>query len=140
MNNLRLTPSLSFLSREHLCGYDLNFTYPQQGGLFPTLTDPFATTGDAGLAKDRPSVHRSVLARRRELKKRFTENITSNISIESRALVEVEERRQTWKRDLTNRPDGTIDPYYGCFLFDELLDYAVNFSFPWSESRILLLP
>jgi carboxypeptidase D len=29
------------------------------------------------------------------------------------------------------RANGTIDPFYGCLL-DELIDYAVNFTFPWS--------
>ena len=37
------------------------------------------------------------------------------------------------KRDLTGRPNGTIDPFYGCDLFDEMLDYALNFSAPWSR-------
>jgi carboxypeptidase D len=30
-----------------------------------------------------------------------------------------------------------IDPFYGCSLLDELIDYAVNFTFPWSKcSRV----
>ena len=44
-----------------------------------------------------------------------------------------EEERQQWKRDLSGRANGTIDPFYGCFLLDELIDYAVNFTFPWCE-------
>ena len=44
-----------------------------------------------------------------------------------------EEERQQWKRDLSGRANGTIDPLYGCFLLDELIDYAVNFTFPWCE-------
>lgn len=50
----------------------------------------------------------------------------------SRELEAREEKRQEWKRDLSGRANGTIDPFYGCFLFDEILDYAANFSFPWS--------
>jgi len=42
-------------------------------------------------------------------------------------------RRQQWKRDLINRPNGTLDPHYGCFLWEEMTDYAVNFSFPWTN-------
>lgn len=46
-------------------------------------------------------------------------------------------KRDAWlaeKRDLTGRGnDTTIDPFYGCFIYDELLDYATNFSIPWSE-------
>ncbi|EIN09574.1 alpha/beta-hydrolase [Punctularia strigosozonata HHB-11173 SS5] len=37
-------------------------------------------------------------------------------------------------RDLTGRPNGTIDPWYGCFLWDMLTDYAVNFTFPWTDA------
>ena len=36
------------------------------------------------------------------------------------------------KRDLSLRANGTIDSWYGCFLYDELIDYALNFSAPWS--------
>ena len=44
-----------------------------------------------------------------------------------------EQRRKQWKRDLIGRSNGTLDPWYGCFLFEELYDYAINFTFPWSE-------
>ena len=37
------------------------------------------------------------------------------------------------KRDLSQRSNGTIDSWYGCFIYDELIDYAVNFTFPWCE-------
>lgn len=37
------------------------------------------------------------------------------------------------KRDLSGRANGTIDPWYGCDIYDEMIDYAVNFSAPWSE-------
>ena len=36
------------------------------------------------------------------------------------------------KRDLSGRANGTIDPWYGCDLYDEMIDYALNFSLPWS--------
>jgi hypothetical protein len=45
-----------------------------------------------------------------------------------------EERRLAWKRDLTGRANGTIDTWYGCYLLNELADYATNFSYPWSTS------
>ena len=44
-----------------------------------------------------------------------------------------EEQRQQWKHDLSARANGTIDPFNGCFLLDELIDYAVNFTFPWCK-------
>ena len=47
------------------------------------------------------------------------------------------QRRGEWvsrseKRDLSGRANGTIDPWYACFLALELRDYALNFSLPWS--------
>lgn len=41
-------------------------------------------------------------------------------------------KRTQRKRDLTERANGTLDPWYGCDLFDEMWDYAFNFTFPWS--------
>lgn len=41
-------------------------------------------------------------------------------------------KRDEWKRDLTGRANGTIDPWYLCDLLDEVVDYALNFSVPWS--------
>jgi len=46
-----------------------------------------------------------------------------------------EVKRHEWKRDLTGRANGTIDPWYGCLLWDEMIDYAVNFTFPWTLSQ-----
>ena len=50
-------------------------------------------------------------------------------------------RRDAWlrerraaRRDLTHRANGTIDPFYLCDTFDEMIDYALNFSAPWGES------
>ena len=48
--------------------------------------------------------------------------------------VQREKRQRSWKRDLSDRANGTIDPWYGCNLLDELVEYAVNFTFPWSKS------
>ncbi|KAJ7214626.1 hypothetical protein C8J57DRAFT_1538450 [Mycena rebaudengoi] len=43
-----------------------------------------------------------------------------------------EAEHQQWKRDLSGR---TIDTLYGCFLLNELIDYAVNFTFPWTNGE-----
>ena len=50
-------------------------------------------------------------------------------------VIERERRKREWKkekRDLSGRANGTIDPWYGCFINFELEDYALNFSVPWS--------
>ena len=44
------------------------------------------------------------------------------------------------KRDLSQRSNGTIDSWYGCFIYDELIDYALNFSAPWSACLFPLFP
>ncbi|KAG9311851.1 hypothetical protein JVU11DRAFT_8103 [Chiua virens] len=43
--------------------------------------------------------------------------------------------RDMWKRDLADRANGTIDPRYHCDLYDEMIDYAINFTFPWSSGN-----
>ncbi|KAH9945200.1 alpha/beta-hydrolase [Epithele typhae] len=109
-----------FREQTHLCGFDLNFTYPQEGGHFPTL-DLVRPTAESALAK-------SVETRTRILRRAA--------ALEKRDLVRPaaqEAARAQWKRDLSGRANGTIDPFYGCFLLDELEDYALNFTFPWSN-------
>ncbi|KAF7290334.1 Carboxypeptidase [Mycena chlorophos] len=113
-----------FREQQHLCGYDLNFTYPETAH-FPTLNDPsFGSTIDADAA------------RFKSLKQLVAQNGRYASSVEDaeskRELAMREENRQAWKRDLSGRPNGTIDPYYGCYIYFELLDYATNFSFPWN--------
>ncbi|KAJ7202081.1 alpha/beta-hydrolase [Mycena pura] len=114
-----------FKTQEHLCGYDLNLTYPQNGH-FPTLRDPFTTVeeGASLLAGADRSRNRNAKAskvatnlNKRDLQSPGPENL---------------ERRESWKRNIAGRPNGTLDPFYGCFLFEEMWDYALNFTFPWS--------
>jgi len=46
------------------------------------------------------------------------------------------EKRQvsTASSPLAGRANGTIDPWYGCYLLEEMWDFAKNFSLPWSTS------
>ena len=48
-------------------------------------------------------------------------------------------RREVAKRDLAGRANGTIDPWYGCFIYDEMIDYAMNYTYPWSEYSVTRL-
>ncbi|KAF8144926.1 alpha/beta-hydrolase [Mycena galopus ATCC 62051] len=114
-----------FKTQEHLCGYDLNFTYPQDGGHFPTLKDPSfgSIFGPARKARGRLSL--KTLAKQNGL-------YQASSDVSKRQLA----RRAEWKRDLAGRPNGTLDPFYGCFIYDELLDYASNFTFPWTLGGI----
>ncbi|KAJ6574370.1 Alpha/Beta hydrolase protein [Mycena capillaripes] len=109
-----------FRTQEHLCGYDLNFTYPQDG-YFPTLRNQ---TTDS---------HRD--ARSMSLKDLSAHNyrISTVGGFDNRDLARREERRQSWKRSIAGRPNGTLDPWYGCELWAELVEYALNFTFPWTS-------
>ncbi|KAJ7479829.1 alpha/beta-hydrolase [Mycena latifolia] len=113
-----------FKTQEHLCGYDLNFTYPQNGH-FPTLRDPSFGSSTQLTGKARSLSLNALAAHNGRL---------SQVSgSDKRELTRREEQRQAWKRDLAGRPNGSLDPFYGCFIYSELTDYAMNFSFPWNQ-------
>jgi carboxypeptidase D len=54
------------------------------------------------------------------------------LPLNRREALRREERRHEWKRSVAGRPNNTLDPFYGCFLFEEMWDYAANFSAPWA--------
>lgn len=58
-------------------------------------------------------------------------------------LLEHSERlraRDTWKRGLSGRANGTIDPWYQCDLYTEMIEYALNFTFPWCTYTFISIP
>jgi carboxypeptidase D len=77
---------------------------------------------------------RSIKARRALLQRALMAVGKSQPSLlNQRDVSRREEQRQEWKRSIAGRPNGTLDPYYGCFLFDELWEYAANYSIPWAQ-------
>jgi carboxypeptidase D len=122
------------MGREHLCGYDLSLRYPQTVP-FPTLTDPYTTTSTSHPLFAHPSLERRLNARyswkTAILDRYFAQR--GHSALTKRDLDIREEDRQVWKRDISQRPNNTPAPSYGCFLFAEMVDYAANFSFPWSK-------
>ncbi|KAF5358649.1 hypothetical protein D9758_007744 [Tetrapyrgos nigripes] len=150
-----------FRVQHHLCGYDVNLTYPQQG-IIPSLLDPFMTTSvqnslaiqqrfHSGFQKGATLSFANRLAtpssrRKRSLdpRERGMDLLLTRLHermferglhrLETREAKEIREvKREEWKRDLSGRANGTLDPFYGCFLFEEMVDYALNFTFPWNE-------
>ncbi|OAX41086.1 alpha/beta-hydrolase [Rhizopogon vinicolor AM-OR11-026] len=125
-----------FREQEALCGYDLTLEYPQNGH-FPTLNytsgaDPFSSMSASGRYKARQGrlSKKLFLA---EMEQRYNVRLAKrSTSLSSRERVRA---RDAWKRDLAGRANGTIDPWYGCDVYDEMLDYAINFTFPWSLSK-----
>ncbi|KAF7309994.1 Carboxypeptidase [Mycena indigotica] len=113
-----LAPVSEVVNREHLCGFDINLTYPQNG-VIPSVKFIGATDRDV------PYLQRAAmknLAKRgglmAEIHRRYAE-------------LEPKQRQQT-KRDLSLRANGTLDPWYGCALLPEFIDYALNYSAPWN--------
>lgn len=117
-----------FQGQNHLCGYDLNLTYPQEGK-FPTLE--FHGGIDAPHIL---SAQTSNMLTKREFVAQVAER---HESLQARGLVKRDtdraEARQQWKRNLNDRSNGTIDSWYGCSLLAEVIDYAVNYTYPWNQ-------
>ncbi|KAI0683233.1 Alpha/Beta hydrolase protein [Cytidiella melzeri] len=122
-----------FKTQNHLCGFDLNLTYPQTGK-FPTLN----LTVEPGI--EVAARYRSDMQRR--LKRNVvSESLKAGLFACHDDLNDSEERerrrkatRDSWKlekRDLSALLNGTVDTWYRYDLYDEMIDYALNFSIPW---------
>lgn len=145
------TSWLTSSRRTHLCGFDLNFTYPETNGPLPVLTYPEPTDPDSPYNIETASLLRQRMLRMlssaslRKLEK-FSKREHSK-DLLKRDIVR-EAKRQQWKRDLSLRANGTLDSWYACFLETELygtmfyslwstqfthalLDYMVNYTVPW---------
>ncbi|KAL0572767.1 hypothetical protein V5O48_009200 [Marasmius crinis-equi] len=124
-----------FKEQSRLCGFDLNLTYPQNGH-FPTIQLQLPTARDIVF-----------MASQKKSAKSFKTLLAAKVAERSEELKvrrggsrlirrEIENAKREWlqsKRDLAGRPNGTIDPWYGCVILEEYMDYAVNFTYPWNE-------
>ncbi|KAJ7787876.1 Alpha/Beta hydrolase protein [Mycena olivaceomarginata] len=111
-----------FKTQEHLCGYDLKQTYPQEG-YFPS----FGTFSAGRNYKTHGS-----LALKRLAKQNGRLSQVSNLDFDLSRRQVAKRAQEQWKHSLSNRPNGTLDPWYGCFIYQELTGYALNFTFPWT--------
>ncbi|KAI0349727.1 alpha/beta-hydrolase [Trametes cingulata] len=119
-----------FREQSHLCGFDLNLTYPQKEH-FPTFDPPPSTK----------SVFRASRAKSRAKHASFMKRVVEDFAnahgekpLNSREDI-LAQKDDSRKPGLAGRANGTIDPWYGCSLLDELNDYAENFTFPWSKGQ-----
>ncbi|KAF8433226.1 alpha/beta-hydrolase [Boletus edulis BED1] len=116
-----------FHEQSTLCGYNLTLEYPQPEH-FPTLNAPISPTAAAETSMKYKK--RGLLEAQRklvaELRKRDA------VSVEAGERLQA---RDTWKRNLAGRANGTIDPWYQCDIYYEMVDYALNFTFPWSSGH-----
>jgi carboxypeptidase D len=138
--------SLTWIHRSHICGFDFNLTYPQIGK-FPPVGTPITP---AEISRAALLTSKSPAFISRKLKALAHASEAPEVGIVRRRNIPLreemaarEEKRQAWlatkrdsfklhQRDLTGRANGTLDPWYGCYLEVELSDYALNFSMPWS--------
>lgn len=135
------------LLRSHLCGYDFNLTYPQKSKFPPVGPTKPPTEGGparaAALASRSPKlIRKNLVAIANGVFNPSTGLVRREKAPEAREIIARERARRAWleekrslrRRDLSGRANGTIDPFYGCFLSEEMEDYALNFTIPWSES------
>ncbi|OAX36453.1 alpha/beta-hydrolase [Rhizopogon vinicolor AM-OR11-026] len=125
-----------FREQEKLCGYDLTLEYPQNGH-FPTLNYSHGANPSSGMSAS--GRYRSRQGRSSkglflaEMEQRYNAHLAKrSASLSSRERVRAAD---AWKRDLAGRANGTIDSWYGCDVRSEMVDYAINFTFPWSLSK-----
>ncbi|KAJ7463398.1 Alpha/Beta hydrolase protein [Mycena galericulata] len=112
-----------FKEQEHLCGYDINLTYPQDG-IIPTVGFTDALDRDVPFLEKAKYSKRGLVA---EITQRY-----AALEPTERDLLARQRERASWKRDLSLRANGTLDPWYGCALLPEFIDYALNYSAPWT--------
>ncbi|TBU63430.1 alpha/beta-hydrolase [Dichomitus squalens] len=127
-----------FKEQHHLCGFDLNLTYPQTDGTFPPLKLPLGQivnqTNTSALVNQALFTTPSL---KQQLASKYAARVQNNVDVKrSDVLERREEARAQWKRDLSGRPNGTVDPWYGCDVWEEMWDYALNFTFPWTNGGL----
>ena len=110
-----------------LCGYNLTLEYPQPAH-FPTLNAPISYDSGGPYGKANAKLTKQRLAHDAR------DQLAAKLDERGNTFLEHNERlraREVWKRDLAGRANGTIDPLYQCDLYSEMVDYAINFTFPW---------
>ena len=133
------------MTRTHNCGLDMNVTYPQTGGKFPTIrlnagSNP-ALNGpqeDLVLLPAVAGKSSSPLTSSRffaEVSARHAKRVAEG----HHARPEERRRRHDiWKRNTAvSNINSTADLWYGCYLWNEMVDYALNFTYPWSTFHSL---
>lgn len=132
---MQCSGSIDLSFRASLCGYDLTLQYPQPEP-FPTLT---FVPGNKPVPSAAYSGKYGTKFTKRELMVEAQNRFAAKLAKRDVALSKRERirAREAWKCGLADRANGTIDYWYGCDLYDEMLDYAINFTFPWCTTFLL---
>jgi carboxypeptidase D len=110
-----------FAEQFKLCGFNFAFAYPETQGPFPTLELPGNGTGGQRIKHVSSKLKELVL---------LLEDAQGQRDDPHRLALE--------KRQGENHPvpplTGKINGWYGCYLVEELLDFAHNYTIPWRTS------
>lgn len=108
-------------NRAHLCNLDINLSYPQRDSI-PTIVSP-AEIGPQSLLSEVATA----------TAKRVSLRAVLNMGA---APFKTNSKRQysEFHEFIADRWSNTINPWYGCDIYDEMIDYAFNFTFPWCKS------
>ncbi|KAJ3868604.1 alpha/beta-hydrolase [Lentinula novae-zelandiae] len=110
--------------QNHLCGYDLNLTYPQLGGKFPSIEVKYGSIGDrvSGLSR-----RDSNLIGANMPPKKFNSPWSKRAKPQPRGQSD----SPGFNTTLTEK----INDYYGCDIRDMVFEYTLNYTYPWSELK-----
>lgn len=110
-----------FAEQFTLCGYNLTFSYPETQGHFP----PFEFQGN-GNSRQR------VKQASQKLKELTLLLANSDEKGHDPPKLALEERQG--EKYPVPALTGKINSWYGCWLVEEVLDFAHNYSIPWRAS------
>jgi carboxypeptidase D len=116
--------------RTQLCNLNVNLSFPQTEALpYIQVTNNGDPRRKSGGSSDNLSGHhhRSIQS---EIAATFVERHSSRKRMFKSRSIE--------RRSLKERSNGTIDEWYGCDLYDAMVDYAVNYTFPWRTSLFFI--
>lgn len=101
--------------RTHLCKYDINLTYPQNE-LLPSVAVVESSERDVLWEMQQKATSKGLLKTLLAKNQQFSAR--DELSTRSR-----EEAHTAWKRDLSGRANGTIDPWVCTFKPNKLLSF-----------------
>ena len=113
-----------FAEQFMLCGFNLTFSYPETHGRFPPLM--FKGNGNGRLRVDQAS------KKLKELVLLLADTERQGYDHRKFAL----EKRLGEKYPVPSLT-GKINRWYGCWLVEEVLDFAHNYTIPWRASILL---
>ncbi|KXN92402.1 Carboxypeptidase cpdS [Leucoagaricus sp. SymC.cos] len=114
-----------FEAQSHLCHYDVNLTYPQNG-LLPSIPLINPTQRDLPFFFTQLTSHNFMRTLHRRANERRSE-------LAGRGETELQKRDSS--QFLKDRPFDQLDPWYGCILLWMYIDYALNYTFPWTLTQ-----